>query len=90
LFVGDSSGYVDAITGEGLRVGFEQAQVAVSAISTGRPADYEKAWRSATRNFRVLTSGLTLAATSPLRPLIVPAAKALPGVFGAVVNRLAR
>ena len=90
LFVGDSSGYVDAITGEGLRVGFEQAQVAVSAISAGRPADYEKAWKAATRNFRVLTSGLTLAATSPLRPLIVPAAKALPGVFGAVVNRLAR
>jgi len=90
LFVGDSSGYVDAITGEGLRVGFEQAEAAVAAISAGDPTQYEKTWQRATRNFRVLTSGLTFFATSPLRPLIVPAATALPGVFGAVVNRLAR
>jgi menaquinone-9 beta-reductase len=90
LFVGDSSGYVDAITGEGLRVGFEQATHAVSAITSGAPADYEKAWQKATRNFRVLTAGLTLAATSPLRPLIVPAARALPWAFAAVVDRLAR
>jgi flavin-dependent dehydrogenase len=90
LFVGDSSGYVDAITGEGLRVGFEQAEAAVAALGAGDPAQYEKTWQKATRNFRVLTSGLTFFATSPLRPLIVPAAKALPGVFGAVVNRLAR
>lgn len=90
LFVGDASGYVDAITGEGLRVGFEQAHLAVAAVTAGQPAAYEKSWHGATRNFRVLTTGLTALATSPLRPLIVPAARALPGVFGAVVNRLAR
>jgi flavin-dependent dehydrogenase len=90
LLVGDSSGYVDAITGEGLRVGFEQAGCAVSAITAGKPEQYEKTWRHSTRNFRVLTAGLTMAATSPLRKAIVPLAKTLPGVFGLVVNRLAK
>jgi flavin-dependent dehydrogenase len=90
MLVGDSSGYVDAITGEGLRVGFEQAFAAVDAIRAGEPSRYERSWKRATRNFRVLTQGLTTLATSPLRPTIVPLAAALPGVFGAVVNRLAR
>jgi menaquinone-9 beta-reductase len=90
MLVGDSSGYVDAITGEGLRVGFEQAFAAVDAIEAGEPGIYERSWKRATRNFRVLTQGLTTLATSPLRPTIVPLAAALPGVFGAVVNRLAR
>jgi menaquinone-9 beta-reductase len=90
LLVGDASGYVDAITGEGLRVGFEQARLAVEAINQGSPKRYEKSWRGATRGFRVLTSGLALAARSPFRSKIVPAAKALPKIFGAVVERLAR
>jgi flavin-dependent dehydrogenase len=90
LLVGDSSGYVDAITGEGLRVGFEQARCATSAITAGDPDQYEKTWKHSTRNFRVLTTGLAMAATSPLRPAIVPLAKTLPGVFGHIVNRLAR
>ncbi|MCU1476806.1 MAG: NAD(P)/FAD-dependent oxidoreductase [Subtercola sp.] len=33
LLVGDASGYVDALTGEGLRVGFGQAAAAVAALS---------------------------------------------------------
>jgi menaquinone-9 beta-reductase len=90
LLVGDSSGYVDAITGEGLRVGFEQAQLAVSAVTAGEPRSYERAWRGATRPFRLLTAGLALMARSPVRSKIVPAATALPRVFGAVVERLAR
>jgi menaquinone-9 beta-reductase len=90
MLVGDSSGYVDAITGEGLRVGFEQAACAVSALTDHAPQVYEKTWKQATRNFRVLTRGLASAANSPLRPAIVPLAKALPGVFGHVVDRLAR
>ena len=88
LLVGDSSGYVDAITGEGLRLGFDQARAAVAA-AIGGPA-YDREWRRVTRDFRVLTSGLVGAATSPLRGAIVPAAAALPGVYGAVVERLAR
>jgi hypothetical protein len=38
----------------------------------------------------VLTSGLVLAAQSPLRPAIVPIAGTLPRVYGAMVERLAK
>ena len=90
LLVGDASGYVDAITGEGLRLGFAQARVAIECISSDKPASYEKAWRRVSRDFRVLTGGLISAANSPVRMAIVPLASRLPWVFGLVVNRLAR
>lgn len=45
LLVGDASGYVDALTGEGLSVGFTQAVAAVDAVAAGRPCEYERAWR---------------------------------------------
>lgn len=90
LLVGDASGYVDAITGEGLRLGFDQARAAVACIAAGRPEEYPRRWREATRDFRVLTSGLVRGASSPLRGGIVPTARALPGLYGAIVERLAR
>ncbi|MFE5341120.1 NAD(P)/FAD-dependent oxidoreductase [Isoptericola sp. NPDC056578] len=86
--VGDASGYVDALTGEGLRVGFAQARAAVADLDD--PAGYERAWSRATRDVRWLTSGLVAAATSPLRGRVVPAAARAPALYGAVVERLAR
>ena len=86
--IGDASGYVDAITGEGLRLGLAQAHAAVASL-TGGPA-YDREWRRVTRDFRVLTRGLVGVATSPARRAIVPLAHRLPGVYGAVVDRLAR
>jgi flavin-dependent dehydrogenase len=90
LLAGDASGYVDALTGEGLRIGFAQARAAVEAVIAGDPAGYETAWEEATRDFRRLTGGLVRVATSPARGLVVPAAARLPGVFAAAVERLAR
>ncbi len=90
LLVGDASGYVDAITGEGIRVGLAQAEVAIASIARDDPRGYERDWMRRTRDFRMLTAGLVAAANSPLRGAIVPAASALPRVFGAVVDRLAR
>lgn len=90
LLVGDASGYVDAITGEGLRVGLAQARAAVTAIVAGDAAAYPRQWRRVTRDLRVITGGLVTAAGSPLRRAIVPAARTLPGVYGAIVERLAR
>ncbi|MEO6943211.1 MAG: FAD-dependent monooxygenase [Lacisediminihabitans sp.] len=89
LLVGDSSGYVDAITGEGIRGGLAQAEAAIDCIAADDVAGYEQAWSRCTRDFRILTAGLVTLADSPLRPAIVPLAAALPGVFGAVVERLA-
>lgn len=90
LLVGDASGYVDAITGEGIRVGLAQARAAIECILAGQPKRYEREWRRVTRDFRMLAVGLVALGASPLRPAIVPLARALPGVYGGVVERLAR
>jgi flavin-dependent dehydrogenase len=88
LLVGDASGYVDALTGEGLRLGFAQARAAVAHLDD--PAGYERAWSRETRDYRLHTSTLVAAATSPLRGALVPAAVRLPPLFAAGVERLAR
>jgi flavin-dependent dehydrogenase len=90
LLVGDASGYVDALTGEGLRIGFAQARAAVSALDAGDPAGYERDWERETRDFRRLTGTLVRLAASPARGAVVPVAAALPGVFARAVERLAR
>lgn len=90
LLLGDASGYVDALTGEGIRIGLDQARAAVAAVHAGNPAGYEKEWERVTRDFRRLTGGVVRLATSPLRPAIVPIAKAAPGIFEGAVERLAR
>ena len=86
--VGDASGYVDALTGEGLRLGFAQARAAVAHLDDA--AGYERAWRTETRDYRLLTTALVAAAMSPLRGALVPAAVRLPPVFAGAVERLAR
>ena len=86
--VGDASGYVDALTGEGLRVGLAQAHAAVATLDD--PTAYEAAWRAVTRDYRVLTSALVAWAASPARPAIVATARRSPALFGAIVERLAR
>jgi flavin-dependent dehydrogenase len=90
LLAGDASGYVDALTGEGLRVGFAQADATVRAIEAGDIRSYEDAWARSTRDFRLITGALVAGARSPLRSQIVPASVRLPRLFGAVVERLAR
>ena len=90
LLVGDAAGYVDALTGEGMRIGFAEAQAAVDAIVRQDPSAYEAEWTRITRSYRHLTNGLVWAADHPaIRRLIVPGASAVPGVFRRVVDALA-
>lgn len=86
--VGDASGYVDALTGEGLRVGLAQARAVIGHLDD--PVGYERAWLAATRDYRLLTTGLVRWAASPVRRAVVPVAQAAPWLFGAIVERLAR
>jgi flavin-dependent dehydrogenase len=91
LLVGDASGYVDALTGEGIALAVAQAQAAVAAVSAGRPQDYERAWQQITWRYRMLTGALVTSTRVPaVRRGLVPAASALPRVFAAAVNQLAR
>lgn len=91
LLVGDAAGYVDALTGEGIALGLAQAEAAVAAVVAGDPDRYERDWIRLTRRYRWLTGAL-LAGTRPppLRRAVVPAARALPPVFRAAVDALAR
>ena len=66
LLVGDA-GDVDALTGEGLAVGFLSARAAVQAITTGNLNAYEKEWRDITRRFRWSTETLLRATNSCVR-----------------------
>ena len=91
LLVGDASGYVDALTGEGIALGLAQARAAVEAVRVGRARDYELAWRRLGWRHDLLTQGLLTATRHPaLRSRVVPAAARMPAVFGLAVNQLAR
>lgn len=90
LLVGDAAGYVDALTGEGLSVGFAEAEAAVRAIVRDEPQDYEREWHRITRSYRWLTGTLLWAASrGSLRPLIVPAARTVPWAFRRLVDEIA-
>jgi flavin-dependent dehydrogenase len=90
LLVGDASGYVDALTGEGLGVGLAQAEALAGCLAAGRPAAYERAWRRASGPAWRFTAGLLWSRDQPLLgPRLVPFAQRFPGVFTALVNHVA-
>lgn len=91
LLAGDAAGYVDALTGEGIALGLAQARAAVDAVLADAPALYEAAWRRVTWRHELLTRLLLRATAVPaVRHRIVGAASALPPVFRAAVDQLAR
>jgi flavin-dependent dehydrogenase len=91
LLVGDAAGYVDALTGEGIALGVAQARAAVDALVAGDPARYDRDSRRLSRRHELLTRGLLAATRRPgVRRRVVPAAAALPWVFGTAVDQLAR
>jgi flavin-dependent dehydrogenase len=90
LLVGDASGYIDALTGEGISVALAQAAVLAPCLRDGRPGDYERAWRRVSRKSRLLTGGLLWSRHQPaLAGRIVAAAERLPRLFTAIVNQVA-
>jgi flavin-dependent dehydrogenase len=91
LLAGDASGYVDALTGEGIGVGLAQAEAIASCLAAGRPGDYERAWRRASGPAWRFTATLLWSRNQPLLgPRIVPAAQRLPWLFAALVNHAAQ
>ncbi len=91
LLVGDASGYVDALTGEGIGVGLAQAEALAACLAADRPAGYERAWHRASGPVWRFTAGLLWSRNQPLLgPRIVPAAQHLPWLFTALVNHAAQ
>lgn len=81
LLVGDAAGYIDALTGEGLSVGFAQAQAAVNALVRGEPNAYDRDYARVTRLKNALTYGLLSLSQSRFRPHLLPAAARIPGLM---------
>lgn len=91
LLVGDAAGYVDALTGEGIALGLAQADAALTAIRAGAPQQYESTGRRLAWRHDLMTRALLGAARHrTIRRGLVPAASALPWVFAAGVNQLAK
>jgi flavin-dependent dehydrogenase len=91
LLVGDASGYLDALTGEGIGVGLAQADALAHCLAADRPEEYERAWRRVSAPAWRFTAGVLWSRNQPLLgPRIVPTAQRLPWLLSALVNYAAR
>lgn len=89
LFVGDAAGFLDPITGEGIRLGFEAARLAVEAITSGDVSQYDRDWRKMVRAYWWITSGiLAVRRNRILDRTLVPALNTMPGLFDRVLSLL--
>ena len=86
VLIGDASGSVDAVTGEGMSLAFHQAPALAAAIQSGKLEEYESAhtrigWRPALMSEVMLM----LSARSGLRDRVFPAMAARPKVFSGML-----
>jgi flavin-dependent dehydrogenase len=80
--VGDASGSVDAITGEGLALSFRQAELLAAALVAGDLARYERGHRKLVRRPRFMGDlMLTLDRSAMLRSRALHALAARPALF---------
>ncbi len=91
LLVGDAAGYLDPITGEGIKLGVLGARAAVGAIVADAPQRWEHAWRRLWWSYALPTGGLlALSRVGPLRRALPGLLRRMPGVMDAVVGWVAR
>jgi menaquinone-9 beta-reductase len=89
--VGDASGYVDAITGEGLSLAFAQAEALVAGVAAGDLATYATAHRRLGRVPNTLTRLLLAVERRPaLRRRAIRALAAEPALFSLLLAIHAR
>jgi flavin-dependent dehydrogenase len=82
VLVGDASGYFDAITGEGLSLGFQQAEALAEALAAGAPARYAAAHARLRREpYRMIGLLLLLERHPALRRRAIAALAREPLVF---------
>lgn len=90
LLVGDAAGYLDAITGEGLKLGVLGAREAVDAALSGHPVRWERSWRRLYRPYALATGGLLLLSRLPaLRRALPRLARDVPFAMRAAVATIA-
>jgi flavin-dependent dehydrogenase len=80
--VGDASGSVDAITGEGLRMAFQQATVLAEAMAEGALKSYEQAHRALARRPMLMGDLMLWLGRNPrVRRRVLSAMKSRPDLF---------
>jgi flavin-dependent dehydrogenase len=85
--VGDASGSLDPITGEGISIAFAQAHALIQCLARDRIADYAGAHRRIVRVPKSFTSLLLVAERNPrLRRTMVRTFASSPSLFGTLVN----
>jgi flavin-dependent dehydrogenase len=90
LLAGDAAGYLDPITGEGIRLGLDAGEAAVASIAAGKPELYDKEWKKLSRRYWWMTDGLLrIRRFPPTRDLMVPFLRACPWAFDRIVGALA-
>lgn len=89
LLVGDAAGYLDPLTGEGIKLGLSGAEAAVRAVLSGELRGYERDWARITRRYWWMTDGLLrLSRPRLLRRALVPFLQRAPFVMRAVLAAL--
>jgi flavin-dependent dehydrogenase len=90
LLAGDAAGYIDAITGEGTKVGILAGIAAANAIADGTPEAYEAQWSALFRSYSLATTGLLkLTGFGPTRRILPRFLRTFPFVFDAALGVLA-
>ena len=85
--VGDASGSVDAITGDGLSLAFEQAEALGNALRASDLAAYEVAHRRIRRAPSLMAAALLAMDRYPLlNKLVMRGLSAKPGIFSQILN----
>ena len=85
--VGDASGSVDAITGDGLSLAFEQAEALGVALQTGDFEAYEAAHRRIRRAPSLMAAALLAMDRYPLlNKLVMRGLSAKPAIFSQILN----
>ena len=89
LLVGDAAGYLDPLTGEGIRLGFDTAAAAIACLVNGNPKRYAIEYRRVTRRYWVMTAGLLFIRRNALiRKHLVSILKQWPKIFRWVLDAL--
>lgn len=89
LLIGDAAGYLDPITGEGIRLGLDTAQSAIKAICSDSPTDHITQCRHVTWRYWTLTSGLLfLRYRGWLRRRMIPTLRRWPALFSRILEML--
>ncbi len=87
ILIGDASGSVDAITGEGLSLALHQALSLADSVASENPASYEAEHRRLMRRPALMASLLlSLDRWSWLRPPVVRAMAREPGLFAKLLK----